>query len=201
VQNNVAPPLYGLVLAGGKSMRMGIDKGAMQWHGKQHRYLLADMLQTVCDDVYISCRAEQQSEINNFYKTLTDSVEGAGPLIAILSAFSKYPDVAWLVVACDLPLLDKATISHLVANRKTDAIATTFRSPFDQLPEPLITIWEPGSYPLLQAHIASGYKCPRKALIRNEDLVNIMPPPDPDALTNANTKEDAEKVRVLLEKR
>ncbi|MCF8451259.1 MAG: NTP transferase domain-containing protein [Taibaiella sp.] len=201
VQNNVVAPLYGLVLAGGKSVRMGMDKGAMNWYGKEHRYLLADMLKTFCDDVYISCRAEQQSDIHSDYKTLTDSVEGAGPLIAILSAFSKYPDAAWLVIACDLPLLDTATISYLAANRNTESIASTFLSPHDQLPEPLITIWEPASYPLLLAHIADGFKCPRKALIRNENLVNLLVAPNPHALYNTNTQEDAEKVRLILEKR
>lgn len=201
MRNSVAIPLYGLVLAGGRSVRMGRDKGAMQWHGKEHRYLLADMLTTVCSDVFISCRSEQQSDIDTNYRTLTDSVEGAGPLIAILSAFSKYPDVAWLVVACDLPLLDKATISYLVANRKPESIATTFLSPHDQLPEPLITVWEPASYPLLLAHIADGYKCPRKALIRNENLVNVLVPPNPFALINANTQDDAEKVLLILEKK
>jgi molybdenum cofactor guanylyltransferase len=200
VQNNVTIPLYGLVLAGGRSVRMGTDKGAMQWYGKEHRYLLADILKTVCQDAFISCRAEQQSDINSEYKTLTDSVEGAGPLIAILSAFSKHPDVAWLVIACDLPLLDTATMSYLVANRNTQSIATTFLSPHDQLPEPLITIWEPASYPLLLAHIADGYKCPRKALIINENLVTVLVSPNPYALTNANTQDDAEKVRSILEK-
>jgi molybdenum cofactor guanylyltransferase len=193
-------PLYGLVLAGGKSVRMGYDKSVIQWHSKEQRYYIADLLKTVCDEVFISCRAEQQDQIDSNYKTLVDNYEGAGPVIGILSAFKTISNVAWLVIACDLPLMDTETLQYLIKNRNTTGIATTFKSPFDGLPEPLITIWEPSSYEKLQVHISDGYTCPRKALIRNEAQVKMLTPPNPDALMNANTPEDADKVKSLLSK-
>lgn len=196
--NNKEPLLYGLVLAGGKSVRMGHDKGLIQWHGKEQRYYVADMLRPLCTDVFISCREEQLREIDPEYRTLTDTVEGAGPLIAILSALKEKPDAAWLVVACDLPLLDTATLEYLIKNRDTNCIATTFESPFDLLPEPLITIWEPSSYEVLLNHISEGFKCPRKALIRNSARVKILVAKDSNALKNANTPEDAAEVKDLM---
>jgi molybdopterin-guanine dinucleotide biosynthesis protein A len=199
-QNNT-PKIYGLVLAGGKSVRMGHDKGAMMWHGKEQRYHMADLLGSVCSDVFISCRAEQAGEIDPAYKTLTDTYEGGGPIIALLSAFKSNPDVAWLVTACDLPLLDAATLEHLIKNRNTSGIATTFQSSFDGLPEPLITIWEPASYAALLAHYNEGKTCPRKALIRNQERVTIVQAPDADALMNANTPEDAQKVKDIFASR
>lgn len=192
------PHLYGLVLAGGKSVRMGHDKSIMQWHGKEQRYYMADLLQQVCEKAFISCRPEQQSEINSDYTTLPDNVTGAGPLIGILSALKAYPNAAWLVTACDLPLLDIATLQYLIQNRDTTSIATTFKSPHDGLPEPLITIWEPSSLERLHAHIADGFTCPRKALIRNEGKVTILIPKNPDTLINANTSEDVDKVKEIL---
>ncbi len=179
-------------------MRMGHDKSVIAWHGKEQRYHVADMLGGLCEQVFISCREEQAGEIDTAYPTITDSHEGSGPIVAILSAFKKYSEVAWLVVACDLPLLDVETLSYLVENRHTSGIATTFSSPFDELPEPLITIWEPDSYPVLLSHIADGYKCPRKALIRNEQRVRVLNAPQADALLNANTPGDAEKVKTLM---
>lgn len=197
-QNNQQPLLYGLVLAGGKSVRMGQDKGAINWHGKEQRYYMADMLMQVCSSVFISCREEQLNEVNPEYTTLLDSYEGAGPIIAILSAFKAYPDAAWLVAACDLPLLDLPTLQYLIQHRNTSKIATTFQSPFDTLPEPLITIWEPQSRPLLQAYFDDNFKCPRKLLIRNQDRVNVLIPQNPNAVMNANTPEDARKVEELI---
>jgi molybdenum cofactor guanylyltransferase len=194
------PLLNGLVLAGGKSKRMGTDKGILQWHGKEQRYYMADLLQNVCNEVFISCRVEQQPEIDNEYHTLADAFTEAGPLGGILSALKAQPDKAWFVGACDLPLLDMATLKYLIEHRDVQALATTFKSPFDDLPEPLITIWEPGSYAVLLEHLSAGFTCPRKALIRNNERVSILQAPDPDKLMNANTPEDAEKVKEMIRK-
>lgn len=198
VQSNKEYPLYGLVLAGGKSLRMGHDKGSISWHGREQKYYMADMLRDICEEVFISCRDGQQNEIKPGYNALTDSYGGAGPIIGILSAFKAYPNAAWLVTACDLPLLDTPTLQYLLQHRNTAKIATTFASPFDSLPEPLITIWEPASYSILQSYYADNFKCPRKLLIRNEEQVHILLPPNPDALINANTPEDAERVKAII---
>ena len=190
------PVLNGLVLAGGKSQRMGFDKGTVNWHGKQQRYYMADMLASFCEDVFIGCRADQQSDIQDGYLTLADTFTGLGPYGAILSAFREKPDSAWLVVACDLPLLNEKTLSYLVGYRNSSSVATAYQSSFDNFPEPLITIWEPKSYPVLLSFLAQGYSCPRKVLINSEvTLINAQNPGD---LTNVNTPEDAEKVKFML---
>ena len=188
--------LNGLVLAGGKSLRMGYDKSSIEWHGKEQRYYMADLLKQYCDEVFISCRADQQNEVDRHYKTLPDTFVDLGPYGAILSAFREKPDAAWLVVACDLPLLDIETLQYLVAHRNPSAVATTFESPFDGLPEPLITIWEPKAYPVLLSFLSQGYTCPRKAL-RNND-VHIIKAENADALMNVNTQDELEKVKNIL---
>lgn len=188
--------LNGLVLAGGKSLRMGYDKSSIEWHGKEQRYYMADLLKQYCDEVFISCRADQQNEVDSHYKTLPDTFVDLGPYGAILSAFREKPDAAWLVVACDLPLLDIETLQYLVAHRNPSAVATTFESPFDGLPEPLITIWEPKAYPVLLSFLSQGYTCPRKAL-RNND-VHIIKTENADALMNVNTQDELEKVKDIL---
>lgn len=200
-QNSTTPKLYGLVLAGGKSVRMGQDKTTMLWHGREQRYHLADMLGAFCDQVFISCRQEQVHEIDPAYPVLPDSVEGSGPIVALMSAFSLFPDAAWLVVACDLPLLDAGTIRSLVDSRAAGYMATTFISPFDGLPEPLITIWEPAAASILAEHLSSGFKCPRKALIRNKNHVKLLSPANADTLLNANTPADREQANSKLHSR
>ncbi|ALJ01141.1 molybdenum cofactor biosynthesis protein MoaC [Rufibacter tibetensis] len=193
---NAKPVLNGLVLAGGQSLRMGQDKGAIAWHGKEQRYYAADLLQSYCKEVFISCRAEQQPSLEENYQSLPDTFTGLGPYGAILSAFREKPDAAWLVVACDLPLLDATTLQYLVENRATSALATTFESPHDGFPEPLITIWEPKSYPVLLSFLAQGYTCPRKVL-RNSDI-HLLKPLNPDALLNVNTPEELAEVKQKM---
>jgi molybdopterin-guanine dinucleotide biosynthesis protein A len=192
---NTKPILNGLVLAGGKSTRMGFDKGTMYWHGKEQRYYMADMLKTLCSEVFIS-RSSAQQVIDAEYATITDTFTGLGPYGAILSAFREQPDRAWLVIACDLPLLDENTLQYLIENRDSSAIATAYQLSETDLPEPLITIWEPKSYPVLLSFLAQGYSCPRKVLINS--TAKIIQVPDPAALTNVNTTEDAEKIKNIL---
>lgn len=190
------PVLNGLVLAGGKSMRMGFDKTVIEWHGKAQREHLTDVLATVCNEVYISCREGQQEDLS-YGNTITDSFLGLGPYGAILSAFRTNPDAAWMVVASDLPLIDSATLQELASNRKPSAVATTFESPFDGLPEPLVTIWEPKAYSVLLSFLAQGYSCPRKALRNNN--VHIIQATQPERLMNVNTPEELEQARQLLQ--
>jgi molybdopterin-guanine dinucleotide biosynthesis protein A len=190
------PPLKGLVLAGGQSLRMGHDKGAVNWHGIEQRYFMADMLGSFCGDVYISCRAEQVQAIDSQYRTLEDTFTGLGPFGAILSAFRHDPNSAWLVVACDLPLLDRLALQNLVDNRDTSAVATAFKNEKEGFPEPLITIWEPKAYPRLLNYLSQGYSCPRKVLINSN--INLLSTIDSKVLTNVNTPEQLEEIKEQL---
>lgn len=197
-EHNSVPRLNGLVLAGGKSLRMGKAKDLLHWHGKEQRYFAADLLAPFCDEVFISCRQDQLEHFDPNYNALTDTFLNMGPFGGILSALRAQRDKAWLVVACDLPLLDKKSLEFLLQSRKPEKVATTYESPFDGLPEPLITIWEPKSYPLLLNFLGIGNTCPRKVLINSDTL--MLKPDNPDALMNVNTPEDAEKAKQILKR-
>ncbi len=197
-ENKSIPPINGLVLAGGKSIRMGTPKDLLNWHGKEQRYFAADLLAPFCEEVFISCRQDQLEDFDPDYRALTDTFLNMGPFGGILSALRSQRDKAWLVVACDLPLLDKRSLEFLISSRNHQKAATTYESPFDGLPEPLITIWEPKSYSLLLNFLGTGNTCPRKVLINSDTL--ILKPHDPDALMNVNTPEEAEKAKHILKK-
>lgn len=189
-------PLYGLVLAGGKSQRMGQDKGLMDYHGQPQREYIAQELSAVCEQVYISGRADQ--EVSSAFPFLPDTFTGLGPFGGILSAFRTHPDAAWLVVACDLPLLDQSTLQDLVAARNTSKLATAFNSPVNTFPEPLIAIWEPRAYLALLQFLAQGYSCPRKILINTD--VELLDAQNPQALMNVNRPEEYEQVMAVLKR-
>lgn len=191
------PVLNGLVLAGGKSKRMGTNKDLIKWHGKEQRYHVADMLKKFCKEVFISCRQEQVKEFDPAYKTLADIFLNIGPLGGILSALHAEKDKAWLVIACDLPLLNEETIQFLIDNRDPQKSATTYESPFDGLPEPLMTIWEPHCYPILLDFLEKGITSPRKVLLNSNEII-ILKPSNPEALINVNTPKELEQVKKIL---
>jgi len=192
-------PLKGLVLAGGRSTRMGLNKATINWHGKEQQYHLADLLGLYCEEVFISCREEQVNGIGPGYRMLPDQYFNAGPLEAILTAFEHYPNCAWLVMACDVPLMDRQTLGYLLEQRDPSKIATTFESPEDSLPEPLSAIWEAGSFALLKLYHQKEHTSLRKILLSNG--AKIIKAPDAGALINVNTPADATYVRSILKKR
>ena len=180
-------PLRGLVLAGGLSQRMQADKGRLRYGaaGREQREVAAGLLAEVCEEVLVSCRAEQVAELPAGLQPLPDTFLGLGPLGGILSAFRRDPNTAWLVLACDLPFLTAATLRELVAGRQPGRLATAFQSPGNEFPEPLITIFEPRAYPELLRFLGLGYSCPRKMLINSD--VEVLPTPGGNALRNVNT--------------
>jgi molybdopterin-guanine dinucleotide biosynthesis protein A len=189
------PPLYGLILAGGKSVRMGEDKGLINYHGKPQREYLVDLLSNYCEKTFLSCRKEQVSELENF-NTIPDTFDDLGAFGGILSAFRNNPNVAWLVIACDLPLINDKAIEELIQQQNHSKIATAFHNEATNFPEPLITIWQPQSYPVLLQFLAQGYACPRKVLINSE--IETVQPSDMNFLKNVNKPEEYEAILKLL---
>jgi molybdopterin-guanine dinucleotide biosynthesis protein A len=190
------PRLNGLVLAGGKSERMGQDKGLIDYHGLPQREYLYNMLDAFTENTFMSCRPEQVSEFGEQFKTLPDSISGLGPFGAIVSAFREFPNNAWIVIACDIPLLDQQTIMQLIQERNPSKAATAFYNQETRFPDPLVTIWEPKAYPQLMHFLSLGYSCPRKVLINSD--TEVLQPANANALLNANSPDEYEQVMKLL---
>ena len=180
---------WGLVLAGGKSRRMGTDKALLQRDGQTQLARTVALLEGQLERVFVSARADQAGDAERSrYAQIVDRHDDLGPVAGILSAMEAHPDIAWLVVACDLPNVDAATLGELLAERDPGKPFTAYQSSYDGLPEPLCAIYEPASRPLVEAFLADGIKCPRKMLIRSD--TRLLRQANPSALDNVNTPED-----------
>jgi molybdopterin-guanine dinucleotide biosynthesis protein A len=148
--------------------------------------------------VFVSVRAGQTNDSTRGQRPMiVDSVAGEGPMVGIRSALAAHPQVAWLVLACDLPFLSDAALSQLLRERDAACVATAFRSTHDGLPEPLCAIWEPAAAAVLAADHAKGAGCPRKFLIRHAP--RLLDPVDRRALDNVNTPEEYAQALAALE--
>ena len=192
-----AAPLFGLVLSGGKSQRMGEDKGALNYYDKPHREYTADLIKKYCFQTFISCRKNQDELIETDHSKLYDTFDGLGPYGGILSAFREEPNKAWLSLPCDLPFISEDTIKYLVEHRNPSKLATCFYNPDTDFPEPLITIWEPKAYPVLLEFLSMGYSCPRKVLINTD--IEMLQMPNPKEMHNANEKAEYLAAKKSLE--
>ena len=179
----------GLVLAGGKSRRMGSDKALLVRDGETQLARAVALLQRHVAQVFVSTRADQANDDESRkFEQIIDRYDDMGPLAGILSAMDKNADVAWLVVACDLPNIDDVTISDLLDRHTNTHPFTAYSSSYDSLPEPLCAIYGMGSRSIVDAFVADGIHCPRKILIRS--ATQLLQQPHADALDNINTPED-----------
>lgn len=182
-------PVYGLVLSGGQSKRMGQDKALLKRDGQSQLAYMMVLLEPLVERVFVSTRAEQKDEPERRqFAQIIDQYDDMGPLAGILSAMDEYPGVDWFVVACDLPNINIDTIRHLLANRSVEHPFTAYVSSHDGLPEPLCAIYRSGSSETVRAFADAGVHCPRKILIRSDTcLVEQL---DPASLDNINTPDD-----------
>lgn len=179
-------PLFGLVLAGGRSSRMGHDKSLITYHEKPQREYLFELLRKFSTQVFTSCKTAD--EIPHSLNPLADQFDFDSPLNGIMSAFKHRPDVAWLSIAVDMPLIDEKTIGYLIANRSTTHVATCFLDSDGKNPEPLFTIWEPASAALLINFSKTGNKSPRDFLKHsNTHMIKTI---NANVLTNINSKDE-----------
>jgi molybdopterin converting factor subunit 1 len=179
-------PLYGLVLAGGRSSRMGRDKAALRYEGQTQLERAMALLSAHVARAYVSVRPDQKTDaLRARFAQIEDRASDIGPMAGLLAAQAAHPEAAWLVLACDLPLLDEPTLRRLIGARATTALATAYRSSHDGLPEPLCAIYEPRSRAALSDYVAQGKHCPRKFLLHVG--AHLIEEPNPRALDNINT--------------
>ena len=179
---------WGLVLAGGKSRRMGSDKALLERNGETQLARTVALLERHLDRVFVSARADQADEAERRkFAQIIDRHDDLGPVAGILSAMQTHPGVSWLVVACDLPNVDDLTIRELLAQHG-DKPFTAYESSYDGLPEPLCAIYGTASKSLVESFLAEGIRCPRKMLIRSD--TRLLKQKNPSALDNVNTPED-----------
>lgn len=192
-------PLYGLVLAGGASRRMGHDKASLKLHGRTQLEWAHDLLSRHCERVFTSIRAGQHDDpARSGRPVIVDMHEGAGPIAGIAAAQAAHPGHAWLVLACDLPFVDDACVETLIKSRGGRPVVA-YASTHDGLPEPLCAIYEPESRAGVLAAIESGRNCPRKFIIGTG--VELLAQPDPSALDNVNTPDELLRAQDQLGQR
>jgi molybdopterin-guanine dinucleotide biosynthesis protein A len=188
-------PIYGLLLAGGQSSRMGRDKASMIIRGDgltQARRALG-LLESLCERTYISLREGQSApQGGEGVPVLRDSGDAKGPLCGILAAFREVPAAAWLVMACDLPFVTPEVLARLVEchREQPGQPFVAYADSHDGLPEPLCAIYGPAALPILQKHAARGNFSPRRIMIEEHIVFLDLPAGSAASLSNINAPQD-----------
>ncbi|MBK6967439.1 MAG: molybdenum cofactor guanylyltransferase [Bacteroidales bacterium] len=141
----------GIVLAGGKSLRMGTDKGLMSFRGKPLVQYSIDLLGLFCDRILISSNNQAYSAFG--YEIVPDQMEGAGPMAGISACLSNSKTEFNLVLSCDMPLADRVIFQTLIDL----SVGYSFVVPVDSFGriEPLCAIYKTDSLKIMQKLLAS----------------------------------------------
>lgn len=112
--------MLGVVLAGGRSTRMGADKGLMTTGTGKWAQLAAEKLAALGMPVVVSVNATQYDAYAAVFaagQLVTDDERSGikGPLLGIVSAHAAYPGDDLLVLACDMPLMTTEVLLQLQA--------------------------------------------------------------------------------------
>lgn len=100
---------YGVVLAGGKSTRMGTDKAWISWGGKTFLDLAQERLMKIVGEDRVLVSGEGRGD-----RSVPDLRPGLGPLGGLHAVCESLPgDAALLVVPVDMPLLGVADLQRL----------------------------------------------------------------------------------------
>lgn len=190
--------LYGLILIGGQSMRMGEDKSVFKYHNKPQVQHLFELMSPIISETFLSVRNDQTVPFTD--KIIPDSFPVRGPLNGLLSAHIADPTKAWLVLAVDMPFIAESTVHYLIENRDENKVATALVNVESGLPEPLAAIWEPQALKKLKTHHLTGEEVyPRRFLIDNE--VRLINPESDMVLFNVNDKTDYKTAKSIIDQK
>lgn len=114
--------VWGCVLIGGASSRMGRPKHLIKQNGKTWLETAVLNLSSRLDRVVISGKGGIPSALAGI-TVIQDEPGLQGPLAGILSVMRWNPDVSWIVIGCDQPEINVAAIDWLLASRKREVWA------------------------------------------------------------------------------
>ena len=198
----------GVVLAGGRSTRMGTAKAGLEWHGSTLLYRAAALLARTVDGPVVVVAAPEQElpELPAGVAVVADPVEGLGPMQGLATGLAAVEDRAGAAFVCstDLPFLHSAYVRRVVG-ALTDGVdvvlpvARGFR-------QPLAAGYRAGLAGLIADLLQQGLRRPGMlfqhcAVTRLDDAALLADPavarhdPELRSVVNINTPEDYRAAR------
>ena len=179
--------IKGLILTGGLSSRMGYDKYNIAYHGMPQYQHLQRLFNEVGLETWLSISHDQKSNFPGEKRLVIDEYEARGPIGGILSAMHQFPGSPWLVVACDLPLINESHFQQLLNNRLPDHQVVTYQV-HPKFYETTCTLYEAEAEPMLLDSFKNGKGSLQQAL--RQLNVKTLKPSDVNDLTNVNSPEE-----------
>lgn len=175
--------ITGIILAGGKSTRMGTDKGLMPFRGKPMIQHIINPMAKICERILV---VSENSMYGMFgFELIKDEKPDYGPVMGILSGLRQSTTDRNLILSCDAPFVGFNLMKELVL--KSDGANVVAACSSEGI-HPLIAVYDRDCISVFEQAVASGEHRMRTVLkklnveelvVKNENLVR-----------NLNAKED-----------
>lgn len=191
----------GIVLAGGRSRRMGSDKAALDWDGEPMLARVVRIVAQRCDPVLVVA-AESSAAFTNLHGTggpparwITDEEPGVGPLGGLVVGLRAAADdgAEWaFVCATDMPLITTDLIDELLRGVTESTQVVIARDA--QRDHPMAGLYRTSAASVIADLTASG----ERRMVAALDALNThrVAVSDPEWLVNVNAPEDLHRLRV-----
>ncbi|GET26919.1 molybdenum cofactor guanylyltransferase [Prolixibacter sp. NT017] len=142
--------LGGIVLSGGKSMRMGQDKGFVLFDGKPLVQYAIDLLGKFTSDIIISANHEEYRKLG--YPVVEDEFTDCGPAAGLYSSLKASSHDWNLILSCDVPLVNEEALTLLLDQRRGKGAVPVHEGKL----EPLVALYHRDLYKVFEKSIING---------------------------------------------
>lgn len=193
-------PLHGVVLAGGRSRRLGVNKALLRFGGVPLLRIVVDRVAEVCDEVVVAVdRPQRYQGMALAARLVADLAPGLGPLSGLQSGLRASGTDNVLVLSCDLPFLNEKLLRYMAEQPRSYQALVPWA---DDRWHPLHSIYNRSCLPEVDRMVNQGGGSMRDLLSRldvrplSEDDLRRW---DPDGLSflNLNRREDVARARAI----
>lgn len=189
--------INGYILAGGKSSRMGTDKGLLFLNGKLIIQTIIEQLQPAVNKTII---VSNNAEYKKFgLEVIPDLIKDKGPAGGILTALSHTDAERIFVVSCDMPFITTDAIQFMIERSVHSQITLPV---YHSELQPLFGVYSKNCLPLWQRLIEKGmiklqemvthFELKKIAVEKNELFVDLL-------FTNINDENDFKQALKSLQ--
>lgn len=130
--------ITGIILAGGKSSRMGTDKGFLMLNNKRFIQYSINALKPLVSEIMI---ISDNPDYDIFrLKRVNDCIKNAGPVAGICSGLKASSTEFNLILSCDIPLITSEILQKLIDN--IDETSQIIQIESDEKSMPLIALYK-----------------------------------------------------------
>ncbi len=185
-----------VILAGGRSRRMGFNKALLDLDGRPLISVVIDRVRPLTDRILISSNDEASYRFLNF-PVVPDRFMDCGPLAGFHASMLSNISSLYIMLACDLPNLQSPVLSNLVS--LADGVDAVIPRTEDGVVHPLCAVYRRTCLPSIERALQRGTNKVVETFLNDTLVVRWVGPDEGQYreadLANINTPEDLQRLK------